>query len=86
VLQFLEKFTGVKEENISDWRRATFGDLVSAFRFDDNKAAPPQLPDAINECSRAKYEAGNLPDPPLPGAEQKLPTQEKGQRKRVPRK
>ncbi len=34
VLQFLEKFTGVREPNISDWRRKTFGDLTSAFRFD----------------------------------------------------
>ena len=33
VLQFLEKFTGVREPNISDWRRKTFGDLTSAFRF-----------------------------------------------------
>ena len=33
VLQFLEKFTGVHEPNITDWRRKTFGDLTSAFRF-----------------------------------------------------
>src|SRR5271163_1371165 len=33
VLQFLEIFTGVREPNISDWRRRTFGDLMSAFRF-----------------------------------------------------
>jgi phospholipase C len=85
VLQFLEKFTGVKENNISEWRRSTFGDLVSAFRFDDRKDDPPHLPDAINPYSRAKYEAGNLPEPTLPGADQTPPTQEKGQRKRVPR-
>src|ERR1700679_2131680 len=29
VLQFAEKITGVKEENISAWRRKTFGDLTS---------------------------------------------------------
>ena len=34
VLQFLEKFTGVAEPNISDWRRKTFGDLTAAFRFE----------------------------------------------------
>jgi phospholipase C len=84
VLQFLEKFTGVKETNISNWRRQTFGDLLSAFRFDDAKAEPPKLPDAANAYARAKYEAGNLPEPVLPGAEQKLPTQEKGDRKRIP--
>ena len=85
ILQFLEKFTGVKEPNISDWRRSTFGDLLSAFRFDGDKAAPPQLPDASNAYSRAKYEAGNLPAPHLPGTEQTPPAQEKGQRKRVPK-
>ncbi|HXD01485.1 MAG TPA: alkaline phosphatase family protein [Verrucomicrobiae bacterium] len=85
VLQFLEKFTGVKEENISEWRRKTFGDLVSAFRFDEDKAGPPQLPDALSPYSIAKYEAGNLPAPELPGADQKPPAQEKGERKRVPR-
>ena len=36
VLQLLEKFTGVAEPNISDWRRKTFGDLTSAFRFDSD--------------------------------------------------
>ncbi|HEX4263067.1 MAG TPA: alkaline phosphatase family protein [Verrucomicrobiae bacterium] len=85
ILQFLEKFTGVKEPNITDWRRSTFGDLQSAFRFDDDKAAPPQLPDASNAYSRAKYEAGNLPAPVLPGSEQTPPVQEQGQRKRVPK-
>lgn len=84
ILQFLEKFTGVREENISDWRRATFGDLLSAFRFQDAAAGPPQLPDASNAYARAKFEAGNLPEPVLPGADQKPPTQEPGQRKRVP--
>ena len=84
VLQFLEKFTGVKEENISDWRRATFGDLLSAFRFNDAIAEPPRLPDTYSSYVRAKFEAGNLPEPVFPGADQKLPIQEKGQRKRVP--
>lgn len=38
VLRFVERLTGVRAANISDWRRQTFGDLTSAFRFDD---APP---------------------------------------------
>lgn len=84
VLQFLEKFTGVKEPNISDWRRATFGDLLSAFRFHSPKAGPPKLPDTVGPYSRAKYEANNLPKPVLPGADQKPPAQEKGNRRRVP--
>jgi phospholipase C len=84
VLQFLEKFTGVKEPNITDWRRQTFGDLMSTFRFDEGKANPPQLPDTVNALSRARFEAAYLPKPTLPAGEQKLPTQEQGQRKRVP--
>ena len=84
VLQFLEKFTGVAEPNISDWRRKTFGDLISTFRFDGEKAAPPQLPDTMNALSRARYEVAHLPKPTLPREEQKPPTQEKGERKQVP--
>jgi phospholipase C len=34
---FLEAVTGVREPNISDWRRRTFGDLTSAFRFGDGR-------------------------------------------------
>src|SRR3569833_2625328 len=33
VLQFLESLTGVRETNITDWRRKTFGDLTAAFRI-----------------------------------------------------
>jgi phospholipase C len=84
VLQFLEKWTGVPEPNISDWRRKTFGDLTAAFRFEADKAKAPQLPDAINALSRARYEAAYLPAPVLPGEDQKPPAQEKGDRKRVP--
>jgi phospholipase C len=86
ILRFLEKFTGVKEENISGWRRKTFGDLLSAFRFDAAKAGPPALPDASNSYSRAKYEAADLPDPVLPGADQQHPSQEPGRRQRIPEK
>jgi phospholipase C len=81
ILRFLEKFTGVKEHNISDWRRSTFGDLVSAFRFDGHRAEPPKLPDAFDVLNRAKYEVESLPKPTLPGGEQEHPFQEKGERK-----
>jgi phospholipase C len=80
VLQFLEKFTGVQEPNITDWRRQTFGNLTSAFRFDDGKASPPSLPDTVGPLSLARSQAANLPQPTLPGAEQTPPVQEKGQR------
>ena len=40
VLRFLEVLTGVREPNISDGRRKTFGDLASALRTDDARSAP----------------------------------------------
>jgi phospholipase C len=83
ILQFLEKFTGVREDNISPWRRQTFGDLTSAFRFDDDKASQPTLPDTGGILEAAIYETTHLPKPILPGSNQTMPAQEKGERKRV---
>jgi phospholipase C len=82
-LRFLEIITGVREENISDWRRQTFGDLTSAFRFDDDKSDPPILPETGDELGRAFYGAENHPKPAIPGKGQSAPTLEKGTRKRV---
>ncbi|SIN58819.1 Probable non-hemolytic phospholipase C [Mycobacteroides abscessus subsp. abscessus] len=45
VLRFLEEFTGVREPNISGWRRKTFGNLLSAFGFDSPVRSAPELPD-----------------------------------------
>jgi phospholipase C len=85
VLQFLEKFTGVEEPNVTPWRRQTFGDLTSAFRFDGERATTlPRLPDVTNTLSRARYESSHLPLPTLPSTEQHLPVQERGERRRTP--
>jgi phospholipase C len=85
VLQFLEKLTGVREPNISAWRRQAFGDLTAAFRFDSEPGGPPRLPDTVNTLSRARFESAYLPKPTLPGSEQVLPHQESGPRRRLPR-
>jgi phospholipase C len=74
----------VIEPNISDWRRKTFGDLTAAFRFADNKAAPPKLPETAKLLALAKQEALTLPPPVFPQTGKTLPIQEKGSRKRVP--
>jgi len=84
-LRFLEQFTGVREPNISDWRRSTFGDFTAAFRFGEPAALAPRLPDTGAALSRARFEADNLPSPTLPAADQRHPEQEKGPRSRVPR-
>ncbi|MEA1015547.1 alkaline phosphatase family protein [Sphingosinicella sp. LY1275] len=84
VLQFLERFTGVREPNISDWRRRTFGDLTAAFRFGEPASPPPVLPSTSGLLHHAHYAAQHLPAPPIPGAEQAPPVQEKGRRRRTP--
>jgi phospholipase C len=83
ILQFLERFTGVREPNISDWRRQTFGDLTGAFRFGAPPARPPVLPSTSGLLHHARYAAATLPAPPIPGAEQVAPVQEEGERKRT---
>jgi phospholipase C len=84
VLQFLEKFTGVAEPNITDWRRKTFGDLTSAFRFAEPKANPAVLPDARASLMAAMEAMAQFPKLTPPVAPQAMPVQEQGKRKRVP--
>jgi phospholipase C len=84
VLRFLEKLTGVKETNISEWRRATFGDLTSAFRFEQPKADPPALPDTSGPLAAAFDQTIQLPKPTIPTSDQNVPVQETGNRKKVP--
>ena len=45
VIQFIERWTGVREPNISEWRRAVTGDLTSAFDFREHDTVLPVLPD-----------------------------------------
>jgi phospholipase C len=88
-LRFLERVTGVVEPNISAWRRRTFGDLTSVFRFDDDPAPAPRtvrpspaaIPPSVNAW--ATLPATRLPPPRLPGLEQFPPTQESGTRPRI---
>jgi len=81
VLQFLEEFTGVREPNISEWRRRSFGNLSSALRFQNAGAGAPVLPDTSGLLRLAKYESVMLPKPVFPGENQELPKQEKARRR-----
>jgi phospholipase C len=83
VLQFLEKFTGVREPNISPWRRQTFGDLTLAFRFEEPVAGPPPLPNAAELLAKANQTTA-FPPPVVPIKDQIEPVQEIGSRKRTP--
>ncbi|MGA5132220.1 phosphocholine-specific phospholipase C [Streptomyces olivoreticuli] len=82
-LRFLERVTGVKEPNISAWRRRAFGDLTSAFGFEQPRAKPPALPhDTAKQLAQAKWDVTHLPKPKLPDSHQTPPQQEKGSRPR----
>ena len=77
-LRLLERLTGVEETNISDWRRRTFGDFTSAFRFDSANLGFPSLPDTARLLAEAEQEVADNPAPPLPGANQTPPEQQWG--------
>jgi phospholipase C len=83
VLKFLERVTGVKETNISDWRRETFGDLTDAFQSPATVPSPPSLPATAATLAEAEYAASNYPLPTVPLTNQSLPVQEPGRRPRV---
>lgn len=77
VLQLLERWTGVREPNISAWRRAATGDLTGLFDF-HGQHQPPGL-----------TSPGSVPPPverwhPVPPEDQELPRQERGRRRTRP--
>jgi phospholipase C len=84
ILRFLERFTGVVEPNITAWRRQTFGDLTSAFRFEAAPAPPPLLVDTHLPLQIAEAGAKHLPPPAVPPVPQTVPAQEAGLRRSVP--
>jgi phospholipase C len=84
VLRFLEQVTGVRETNISDWRRKTFGDLTSALGFTAKRPFPP-LPPTKQPLWTAEHDVATLPPAPFPGKDQHPPHQtDGGQLKPVP--
>ncbi|MBS1034194.1 phosphocholine-specific phospholipase C [Gluconobacter cerinus] len=65
VLRFIEARFGVKETNITPWRRAVCGDLTSAFDFSRKTTVKPPLPDtaAYRKIADASCK---LPSPVIP--------------------
>lgn len=54
VIRFMEQRFGVREPNISAWRRTVCGDLTSAFDFAQRDASPlPLLPSTPERAARA---------------------------------
>ena len=81
LIRLIEARFGVREPNISAWRRRTCGDLTSVFRF---SAAPARYPHAnaglrlaSTEASllAAQQEVSSNPSPAIPAVNQPLPPQ-----------
>jgi phospholipase C len=84
VIRFAERLFGVREPQISDWRRRAVGDLTSALRFRHPDRAPlakllPELPDTSALIALEEQEIATLPPPQVP-AVQTMPHQEPGHR------
>ncbi|TYK52654.1 phosphocholine-specific phospholipase C [Actinomadura decatromicini] len=78
ILQFMERRFGVREPNISPWRRAVCGDLTSAFDFSHAQPRPAGLPgtDGYLPPDRDRHTTFY---PAIPGTAQPL-RQERGRR------
>lgn len=84
LIRFIEQrfgasHAGLKESNITAWRRTVCGDLTSAFNFADPDARSPALPvtSAYAPTDRLRH-ADVMPLPPV---DQALPKQERGLRR-----
>ncbi|MFJ9680311.1 phosphocholine-specific phospholipase C [Streptomyces sp. NPDC101194] len=78
ILRFMENRFGVKETNISPWRRAICGDLTSAFDFSLKITNPADLPDTAGYAPPDRNRHNSyVPRPPSQGT---LPRQEAGAR------
>jgi phospholipase C len=78
IVQFMERRFGVREPNISPWRRAVCGDLTAALDFSRTRASVPRLPDT---AGYAPPDRVRHPDyVPTPPASPALPAQEPGLR------
>jgi phospholipase C len=80
VIRFIEARFGVHEPNITAWRRAVCGDLLSAFDFRTPDATMPALPDTSNYISMANNQCTANPAPTVPATPGPIDPQEAGVR------
>ncbi|MGH8295655.1 MAG: phosphocholine-specific phospholipase C [Steroidobacteraceae bacterium] len=66
VIRFIEARFGVKEPNISPWRRAVCGDLTAAFDFSSYTSRRLDLPNTSGYRDMV-YSQAKLPPPVVPG-------------------
>jgi phospholipase C len=75
-LRFIEARFGVEVPNLSAWRRATCGDLTTAFNFDEPAdTSVPLLPPTAADLRLVEQQIATLPRPTVPRV-QAMPTQE----------
>jgi phospholipase C len=81
VLRFIARRFGVEEPNISPWRRAVAGDLMSCFNFatPNDAGILAHLPETATLDRRSRTLPGTTP--PVAPAVPELPVQEKGTRR-----
>ncbi|MFC0545405.1 alkaline phosphatase family protein [Kutzneria chonburiensis] len=75
VLRLIEAVTGVRETNISAWRRRTFGDLTSALGLGGSAQPLAPLPPTKAPLWQAEYNVKHLPSVQIPGVGQTPPHQ-----------
>jgi len=94
-MRFLETRFGVKAPNISDWRRSVTGDLTSTLHISSPDTSVPKLPRTagttdpavLGECTPGQLMENDVKNPvpyPLP-TDQRMPSQEPGQPRRLTR-
>ncbi|QBQ99039.1 phosphocholine-specific phospholipase C [Paraburkholderia pallida] len=80
VIRFIEARFGVHEPNITAWRRAVCGDLMTAFDFRTPDASMPTLPDTSNYMTLANNQCSANPAPTVPATPGPIDPQEPGVR------
>ena len=77
VIKLIELVTGVRNRNISAWRRQHTGDFTGVLGAVPSKRIP-RLPDTIKDLERAERQFQNFKLPPIPGNKQQFPHQPQG--------
>ena len=81
LIRLIEARFGVREPNISSWRRRTCGDLTSVFRFSAPPTRYPQASASLRVAATeawlvsAQQEVSRNPAPVIPQVNQPLPRQ-----------
>jgi phospholipase C len=81
LIRFLERRFGVREPQISAWRRKTCGDLTACLDLTRRDMSIPSLPGTKALASASARECNGNP-PGVPPPLQQMPAQEPGKRRR----